>query len=298
MDRGRTRIKTQENKVLNPALRGASIPAGAARLSHRAASKQALTTSPDVASHTTSALRSAPRFRLSTLPTHQQVCRGASTRRRQKRLRLWLLNKSPGHSSRRFLRPTSLRPSQVLSNCTNTTNANIQLMAVWRNIRLTPWRFAQVGFQGPRIPRRLPYSQQLSSFLACSRHRGSTPFVSSLSHQFVTSLPARVLHRQAIRRPLVSPRFLRKPSGPPSSSLPQVTGFLSDSFSFHSDGLRPFGTPQACRSRHRYSPLELPLPVHVLLPVLRNQFKHQSRFQRLRASPLASVPLSPNPLTR
>lgn len=31
-----------------------------------------------------------------------------------------------------------------------------------------------------------------------------------------------------------------------------------------SGGLCPFGTPQACRSRHRFSPLELPLPTHLV----------------------------------
>ena len=59
-----------------------------------------------------------------------------------------------------------------------------------------------------------------------------------------------------------------------------------------SGGLRPFGTSQACRSRHRFSPLELPLPAH---PCARNQYERQPRFPTPeRRSPVASVPSSPN----
>lgn len=59
-----------------------------------------------------------------------------------------------------------------------------------------------------------------------------------------------------------------------------------------SGGLTPFGCPQACRSRHRFSPLELPLPVH---SCARNQYERQPRFPTpQRRSPVASVPSSPN----
>lgn len=59
-----------------------------------------------------------------------------------------------------------------------------------------------------------------------------------------------------------------------------------------SGGLTPFGCPQACRSRHRFSPLELPLPVH---SCARNQYERQPRFPTpQRRSPVDSVPSSPN----
>lgn len=59
-----------------------------------------------------------------------------------------------------------------------------------------------------------------------------------------------------------------------------------------SGGLRPFGTPQACRLRHGFSPLELPPPVR---SCARNQYERQPRFPTpLRCSPVTSVPSSPN----
>ncbi len=65
----------------------------------------------------------------------------------------------------------------------------------------------------------------------------------------LTSPQARVLHRQAIRQPLMSCIVSMQPSGPPPSNHSPV-------------GLVPFGNPQTCRFRHGYSPLELPPPVH------------------------------------
>lgn len=60
-----------------------------------------------------------------------------------------------------------------------------------------------------------------------------------------------------------------------------------------SGGLRPFGAPQACRSRHRFSPLELPLPARACA---RNRYERQPRFPTpWRRSPVASMPSSPNP---
>ena len=58
--------------------------------------QQALTTSPDVVSHTTSPLRLAPRFRHSTLSTSSKSAGGFHTAT-AKRLQLCVLNKFPSH---------------------------------------------------------------------------------------------------------------------------------------------------------------------------------------------------------
>ena len=72
-------------------------------------------------------------------------------------------------------------------------------------------RHGQV-FSGPGFHNGSLTRTNLLHFLACRRQCDDTSFLSNLLHQFVTSLPARVLHRQAIRRPLLS-CALRNPWG-------------------------------------------------------------------------------------
>lgn len=104
-----------------------------------------------------------------------------------------------------------------------------------------------------------------------------------------------VLHVQS----LASVR--NEPAGPDASppsyspaplELRHRATLRATTFQSPSGGLRPFGTSQACRSRHRFSPLELPLPVY---SCARYQYVRQLRFPTpQRCSPIASVPLSPN----
>jgi hypothetical protein len=73
------------------------------------------------------------------------------------------------------------------------------------------WR--EQAFGGPGFRNGSLTRTSLRHSLACRRYCGDTPFVFSLSHQFLTSLPARVLHRQAIRRPLLSCTTSCNPQG-------------------------------------------------------------------------------------
>lgn len=180
----------------------------------------------------------------------------------------------------RFLTPTSCRPSRVLSNRANTTNASSSCCmsgGTSASPSIARWR-GQV-FRGPGFRNGSRTCINLHHCLACRRHCGDTSFVSSLSHQFIASLPARVLHRQAIRRPLVSCIVSMQPSGPPPSSLPQVACVLSER-------LRRVGpdTGTALSS--------CPRPCIAA----RNRFERHAWFRPLQsASPVHSVPSSPNP---
>jgi hypothetical protein len=115
--------------------------------------------------------------------------------------------------------------------------------------------------------------------LACRRCCGDTSFMSSLLHQFLTSPQARVLHRQAIRRPLVSCIVAIQPLGSPPSNHSQVAWSLSGT-------LRRVGpdTGTALSS--------CPRPCIAA----RNRFERQAWFQPFQSdSPMHSVPSSPNP---
>lgn len=183
----------------------------------------------------------------------------------------------------RFLTPTSFRPSRVLSNRTNTTNASSSCcipVGTSASPSITPW-CGQV-FGGPGFRNGSLTCINLHHCLACRRCCGDTSFVSSLSHQFVTSPQARVLHHQAIRRPLVSCIVSMQPSGPPPSSLPPVACVLSER-------LRRVGpdTGTALSS--------CPRPCIAA----RYRFERQAWFQPFQsASPMHSVPSSPNPGAR
>lgn len=107
------------------------------------------------------------------------------------------------------------------------------------------WRGQALGGAGFHN-RSLTYTN-LRHFPCLPPVPGGTPFLSSLLHQFFTSPQARMLHRQAMRRPLVSCAASATLGAATVQSL--------------SGGLVRFRNPQACRSRHRFSPLELPLPV-------------------------------------
>lgn len=182
----------------------------------------------------------------------------------------------------RFLTPTSCRPSRVLSNRANTTNASSSCCisgGTSASPSITLWRGQVFGGPGFRNGSRTRIN--LHRCLACRRHRGDTPFVFSLLHQFVTSPQARVRHRPAIRRPLVSCIVSMQPSGPPPSSLPRVACALSVR-------LRRVGpeTGTALSS--------CPRPC----TAARNRFERQTWFLPFQsASSMTSVPSSPNPGT-
>ena len=116
----------------------------------------------------TSAPRTAPCSRLSTLPTKQQVCRGAPTHRnvaQGERLRCGYSTSLPVIAQCRFLTPTSLRPSRVLSKRTNTTNASSSC-CMSGGTSASPSALCTDRLSGARIPKRLPYWHQPSS-LSC-----------------------------------------------------------------------------------------------------------------------------------
>lgn len=127
----------------------------------------------------------------------------------------------------RFLTPTSCRPSRVLSNRANTTNASSSC-CIPGGTSASPSIALQRGqvFRGPGFRNGSLTRINLHHCLACRRQYGDASFVFSLSHQFVTSPQARVLHHQAIRRPLVSCIVPMQPSGCPSSleRAPQGVG--------------------------------------------------------------------------
>lgn len=89
-------------------------------------------------------------------PSHiQQVCKGAPTYRSVamcERPSCGYSTGLPVMAQRRFLTPTSCRPSQVLSNRTNTSNASSGCCIHGGTSTSPPARMARVGFQGPRIP--------------------------------------------------------------------------------------------------------------------------------------------------
>ena len=128
----------------------------------------------------------------------------------------------------RFLTPTSFRPSQVLSNRANTTNASSSCCIPGGTSALPSiaLRRGQV-FRGPGFRNGSLTCINLHRCLACRRCCGDTSFMSSLLHQFLTSPQARVLHRQAIRRPLVSCIVPMQPLGSPPSNHSQVAWSLS-----------------------------------------------------------------------
>jgi hypothetical protein len=141
---------------------------------------------------------------------------------------LWLLNRSPGHGSLSVLTPTSCRPSRVLSIHARTQRTRAPAVACLAEHPPHPPCSARIGFQGPRIPKRLPYLHQPSS-LSC---------LSPLMRRYalrVQSL-APVLHEPSgpgASPPSYSPtphelhNFVQ-PSGPPPSSLAQVACVLSE----------------------------------------------------------------------
>jgi hypothetical protein len=128
----------------------------------------------------------------------------------------------------RFLRPTSFRPSRVLSKRTNTTNASSSCCMSGGTSASPPVRMARAGFQGPRIPKRFPYLHQPSS-LSC---------LSPPMRRYVLCVQslAPVLHEPSgpgASPPSYSPtphelHYLVQPSGPPPSTLAQVACVLSE----------------------------------------------------------------------
>jgi hypothetical protein len=150
----------------------------------------------------------------------------------------------------RFLTPTSCRPSRVLSNRANTTNASSSC-CIPGGTFASPSITLRCGqaFGGPGFQKRLPYLHQPSSL----------PCLSPLLQRYVLCVQS------------VAP-VRHEPAGPgasPSSYSPTPlelhrfdTTLGATTIQSLSGGLVPFGNPQACRSRHGYSPLELPPPVH------------------------------------
>lgn len=102
----------------------------------------------------TSAPRTAPCSRLSTLPTSSKSAGGCPLTEPSQceRPRCGYSTGLPVMAHGRFLTPTSCRPSRVLSHCANTTNASSSCSMSGGTSASPPVRLAQAGFRGPRIP--------------------------------------------------------------------------------------------------------------------------------------------------
>lgn len=216
-------------------------------------------------------------------PSHiQQVCRGGPLTKASRTANGFGCGYSTGlpvMAHGRFLRPTSFRPSQVLSYRADKTDASSSCCIAGGTSASPPARSAQAGFGGPRTPRRLPYSHQPSS-LPCLPPPMRWYALSVQSLASVLDEPAGPDASPPSYSP--TPHELRCRATLRATTIQSLSG-----------GLRPFGTPQACRSRHGFSPLELPPPVRACT---RYRYERQPRFPTpQRCSPAASMPSSPNP---
>ena len=154
------------------------------------------------------------------------------------------------------------------------------MLHFWWNFHLALHRVTRGQvFRGPGFQNGSLTCINLRHSLACHRQCGDTSFMSSLSHQFLTS------HNDPGALP---PSY----SPTPHELLHFETTLGATTVQSLSGGLVPFGNSQACRFRHGYSPLELPpsMPYgteSIRAPTLVSTF--------LSVSPRASMPSSPNP---